>query len=127
MKSNKIAKEQISNLDREVSGENRLFHFEQHLSDGFVYLQDNNVQGFYLPTFREGLIIATTHSAGQELMALRLTTKDNASFPVDNISASEFMNQNNFKSNMIQKRMRLGTKRNWQSVNIYNRIGGNLG
>lgn len=120
-------KEQIANLDREVSCENRLFHFEQHLSNGFIYLQDNDVQGFYLPSFREGLIIATSHAAGQELMELRLITKDNASFPVDNIIAADFMHQNNFKSSTIQKRMRLGVKRNWQAANLYNRIGGNLG
>lgn len=119
--------EQISNLDRQVSGENRMFQLEKHLSSGFVYLQDNDVKGFYLPTFREGLIIATTNSAGQELMKLRLTTKENAAFPIDNVGASEFMHQNNFKASMTQKRMRLGKKRNWQPTNIYNRIGGNLG
>lgn len=120
-------KEQISNLDRQVSGENRMFQLEQHLSSGFVYSQANKVKGFYLPTFREGLIIATTESAGQALMKLRLTTKGNASFPIDNLIASEFMYQKNFKVSMTQKRMRFGKKRIWQPTNIYNRIGGNLG
>jgi len=120
-------KKQIANLDQQVSGENRMFQFEQHLSNGFVFLQDNNMKGFYLPTFREGLIIAITSSAGQELMKLRLSTKENVSFPADNLSAREFMHQNNFKVIRTEKRMRLGKKRNWQPTNIYNRIGGNLG
>jgi N-acetylglutamate synthase-like GNAT family acetyltransferase len=120
-------KNQILNLDRQVSGEDRIKLLDQHLSDGFLYLQDNKTQGFYLPNLGDGLIIATTNSAGQELMKLRLKSKDFASFPIDNSSATEFMRQNNLNEIRIQKRMRLGKKRNWQPRSIYNRIGGNLG
>jgi len=120
-------KEEILTIDRQVSGENRIVLLEQYLSDGFVYVQNNRVTGFYLPTCKEGLIIATSHTAGQELMKLRLTTKENASFPIENASAIEFMSQNNFKASRTVKRMRLGKPRNWQPSNIYNRIGGNLG
>lgn len=124
---NSLFKKQISNLDYQVSGENRIFQLEQHLSESFIYLQNNNVKGFYLPTLGDGLIIAITHSAGQELMQLRLATKDFAAFPIDNISATKLILQNNFKELRTEKRMRLGKKRNWQPTNIYNRIGGNLG
>lgn len=120
-------KNQILNLDKQVSGEDRILLLEQYLSDGFVYLQDNETQGFYLPNLGDGLIIATTNSAGQELMKLRLKSKDFASFPIDNSSATELMRQNNFNEIRTEKRMRLGKKRNWQPKNIYNRIGGNLG
>lgn len=120
-------KKQILDLDRQVSGEDRILLFEQHLSDGFLYLQDNEVQGFYLPNLGDGLIIATTNSAGQELIKLRLKSKDFAAFPIDNVSATKFMRQNKFNEVRTQKRMRLGKKRNWQPKNIYNRIGGNLG
>lgn len=120
-------KQQISNIDQQVSGEDRMFQLEQHLSSGFVYIQDNDVKGFYLPNLGNGLIIATTNSAGQELMKLHLTSKDFAAFPIDNVSATDFMYQNNFKKVRTEKRMRLGKKRNWQPTNIYNRIGGNLG
>ena len=120
-------KTQILNLDKQVSGEDRMFQHDEHLANSFVYLQDNIVQGCYLPTFREGLIIANTIAAGQELMKLRLTTKENAAFPVDNLAATEFMYQHNFKEFKKAKRMRLGTKRAWKPSNIYNRIAGNLG
>lgn len=120
-------KKQISNLDRHVSGEDRMIQLEQHLSSGFVYSQDNDVKGFYLPTLGDGLIIASTNSAGQELMKLRLRSKEFAAFPIDNINATEFMLQNNFNQVRTEKRMRLGQKRNWQPTNIYNRIGGNTG
>jgi RimJ/RimL family protein N-acetyltransferase len=120
-------KEPISTLDTRVSGEDRMFHLEQHLSSGFVYVVDNIVEGYYLPTLGDGLIIATTSEAGHALMTLRMTTKDFAVFPMDNESATAYIQQHSFTEIRRQKRMRLGVKRNWQPAYIYNRIGGNLG
>lgn len=117
----------IAELDRQVSGEDRMFHLEPHLSSGFVYVVDNIVEGYYLPTMGDGMIIAMTSAAGQALMKLRLTTKDFAVFPIDNVSAATFIQQHPFSEVRRQQRMRLGTKRNWQPTEIYNRIGGNLG
>ncbi len=88
---------------------------------------NDQVEGFYLPHLGDGLIIATTTLAGQELMKLRLYSEDFAYFPKDNTTAINFMLDNNFKLVSSQKRMRLGTKRNWNPSNIYSRIGGNLG
>ena len=85
------------------------------------------MQGVYFPSLGNGLIIATTYIAGQELMKLRLKSKDFAAFPIDNLFGTEFMKQNKFKENRTEKRMRLGNKRDWQPQNIYNSIGGNLG
>lgn len=118
---------QILDLDRQVSGEDRILVLEQHLSDGYIYLIDNEVQGFYMPNLGNGLIIAATNTAGEELMKLRLRSKDFAAFPVDNTNLSTFMKQYNFKEDRSEKRMILGRKRNWQPQNIYNSIGGNLG
>lgn len=120
-------KTQVAGLDKQVSGEDRLLHLAQHLEGAFVYLQDNIVEGFYLPAFGEGLIVANTITAGIELMKLRFTTKDNAAFPAGNVSATAFMHQNNFKEFKRAKRMRLGIKREWQPESFFNRIGGNLG
>jgi len=120
-------KKQISLLDRQVSGEDRMFHLEPHLVSGFVYLEENKVIGYYLPGLGDGLIIASTITAGQELMRMRLMTKDFAVFPIDNVFATEFVQHAHFKEIRRQKRMRLGMKRQWEPSMIYNRIGGNLG
>ena len=120
-------KEQIAIIDRQVSGEDRMFHIQQHLTRGYVYRQDKVIEGYYLPTFGEGLILANSTSAGLELMKMRLRTKEIAVFPADNYSAKEYLEQNNYKEFKTSKRMRLGTKKKWQPANIYNRIGGNLG
>jgi GNAT superfamily N-acetyltransferase len=120
-------RKQVESLDHYVSLENRMLQVEQHLKNGFVYLQNNNVEGYYLPTFGEGLIVADTASAGVELIKLRLTSKENAAFPIDNSNAAGFFHQHNFKEFKTAKRMRLGQKKNWQPTKIYNRIGGNFG
>jgi GNAT superfamily N-acetyltransferase len=120
-------KEKIANIDRRVSGENRMFRIEQHLETGYVYHKDNVIEGYYLPTFGEGLIIADTSSAGIELMRLRLSKNGTACFPANNLSALDYLYQLNYKEYKIAKRMRLGMKRSWHPENIYNRIGGNIG
>lgn len=120
-------KKQISLLDRQVSGEDRMFHLEPHLSSGYVYHEEDKVIGYYLPTLGDGLIIAATTAAGLSLMKFRLATKDFAVFPADNKSAEALLRQYPFTEVRRQKRMRLGINRHWEPAMIYNRIGGNLG
>ena len=103
-------KSQILALDYNASGENRIQLIEPNL-----------------PTLGEGMIVANSNIAGIELMKLRMTTKDNIAFPIENKEAADFLHQNNYKEYKTAKRMRLGIKRAWQPQNIYNRIGGNLG
>jgi GNAT superfamily N-acetyltransferase len=120
-------KKQVTELDRHVSGEDRLLNIEQYLDNGYVYIQGGSVTGFYLPAWGEGHIIAGTSEAGQELMKLRFQAKNNASFPADNTVAAGFLQQHGYQPFKTAKRMRLGPARTWQAGNIYNRIGGNLG
>jgi GNAT superfamily N-acetyltransferase len=120
-------KDQIASIDKLVSGEDRMFHLERFLATGFVHITDSVLNGFYLPDFGDGSIIATTLSAGLDLMRLRLAAKDNASFPIDNVDALQFMHDNNFQEFRKAKRMRLGPERELNLQFIYNRIGGNVG
>ena len=120
-------KEQVINIDREVSGENRVIHIDEHFSNAYVYQIKNKVEGYYLPTFGDGLIIAKTASAGIQLMKLRFEENKTAAIPIGNCTAVDFLHKNNFCEFKKANRMRLGIKRNWQPTNIYNRISGSLG
>lgn len=117
----------IAEIDKLITGEDRLFHLEKHFQDGFVYHSNDGIEGFYLPTFGEGLILAKTKDSGIELMKMRFTNHDNASFPIDNIDAVDFLYKCGYKEFKTAKRMRLGKQRDWTPSNIYNRIGGNIG
>src|SRR6187431_2112813 len=67
----------IAAIDKLTSGEDRMFHLERHLKDGFVYHNKTVIEGFYLPTFGEGLILATSEEAGIQLMKIRFRDHDN--------------------------------------------------
>lgn len=119
--------DQLYQLDKKLSTENRLPHLSENCSSGILYLEKDQVCGFYLPNFGEGFILAEYPSAGIELLKLHLTNNDNVVFPIDNIAALQFMTLNTFAHFRKAKRMRLGLKRDWIPSTVYNRIGGNLG
>ena len=121
------ASAQITELDCRASGEERFFQLVPHLETGYVFMEDERVVGFLLPTYGDGLIIAENPTAGLALMNLRLTMKDIAVFPVENPHALDLMLKLGHQPLMYAKRMRLGKPRNWSPAEIYNRIGGNLG
>lgn len=119
--------DQIQMMDQRISGENRLFHFEQHLPTASVYTINNRVEGYFIPDFQEGLIIATSSEAGTELMKKRLATKDNAAFPIDNVAAIACMSMQGFEPFKTAKRMRLGEIRDIHYSQIFNRVAGSIG
>lgn len=117
----------LCDLDKTLSTENRIGHLLNHCNAGYLYLENKKLTGFYLPTFGDGLILAQNPSAGIELLKLHLSKNDKAFFPQENLIAYQFMKDNSFDYFRKAKRMRLGKKRNWSAESIYNRIGGNLG
>lgn len=118
---------QVAAIDRAISGESRLFHLESHLAAGVVYRVADEVQGFYLPTFGEGLLLATTAEAGRALLRQHLHARANVAFPEENHAAAAFLRGHGFQEFKKAKRMRWGHNRPVQLASIYNRIGGNLG
>jgi N-acetylglutamate synthase-like GNAT family acetyltransferase len=119
--------DQLCQLDKKLSTENRLSHLTEHCSSGIMYLENDRVLGFYLPSFGDGIILAEHPSAGIELLKLHLTNYDKVVFPIENTFALQFMMQHSFEYFRKAKRMRLGAKRDWTPFSIFNRIGGNLG
>ena len=120
-------KQQFMVLDRDISGEDRMVHIEEHLANAMVYHTGNKVQGYYLPTLGEGLIIASSEMAGIELLKLHLKHNSRVAIPKENNAAQHFLQETGFGEVSVIKRMRLGNERKTQLANIYNRIGGNVG
>lgn len=124
---NEKYKEDIRRMDQSVSGENRFFHFEPHLSTASVYVSHNRVEGFYVPDFHEGFIVASTSKAGIELIHLRLQSKNTAAFPIDNTDAAAYMAIHGYEPFKAAKRMRLGEFREVVFTGMFNRIAGSIG
>jgi GNAT superfamily N-acetyltransferase len=114
-------------LDELVSGENRRPHLLQHAPEGFVYHKNNQIEGYYLPSFSEGPIIASTSEAGIELLKMKLLRDTKIGFPKDNSTALHFLESHGHKTFKTAKRMRMGETRPVQFDKMYGRIGGYLG
>lgn len=120
-------KAEISIIDRTASGEDRMMQIESALENGSVYINHDQIEGFYLPGLGDGLIVANTSSAGIELLKLHLQSNEKVIFPIDNLWAADFLYHNGFKEYDAVKRMRLGKIRPLKLENIYNRIAGYVG
>jgi N-acetylglutamate synthase-like GNAT family acetyltransferase len=120
-------RDSLYDLDRMVSGEFRKVRLNEHLAAGIMHRTGNKLNGFYLPTLGEGLIIANNVAAGMELMTLRLQERDIASVPALNTAAVNYLNTLRFSQFRTAKRMVLGKMRNWHPEKIYNRISGQIG
>jgi len=120
-------REQVFAIDRDVSGENRAFRIECYFGGAVVYETNDIIEGYYLPAFGEGLVVANNADAGIALTKLRLLKNNNLRCPTDNEALIRFLRQNNYTEYLRQKRMRLGKPRNWQPQNLYSRTGGQVG
>ncbi len=117
----------VFEIDRATSGEERMCEIEGHLERGFVYHDKNGIDGFYLPTLREGLIIANSPIAGVDLLKFHLSKNSKVVLPKDNLAGISFLYESGFREFSKAKRMRLGRKRDVRFEHIYNRIAGNIG
>jgi GNAT superfamily N-acetyltransferase len=120
-------KQAIFEFDKPISGEDRSQHLEDFLVDSFVYLQNGNMEGFYLPNLGDGLIVANTPEAGIELMKKRFQKFNLASFPQANKAAQDFMKSHGYKSVATPARMHFQKPMPWKPEGLYNRVGGNIG
>lgn len=120
-------REQICILDKKTSGEDRLMHLEEHFRNSYIYRNNDMVEGYYMPTLGEGLIIAETETAGIELLKLYLKSNDRVVIPQENHAAGKFLEEIGTSEIIAIKRMRLGKEQKIEFSNIYNRIAGNVG
>ncbi len=120
-------RDQILELDRLISGENRLRVLKPHLTTALLYVSDGKLLGAYFPKLFDGLILAVDALAGTELMKLRMRASNSARFPITNQNASNFLLDNGYKQIRTSKRMILGEKRKWCAEGIFNRVSGGLG
>jgi len=120
-------KNALLELDHSVSGEDRKKLLENHLINAFLFVENNSLKGFYIPTLGDGLIISDTQEAGLELMKVRFTLHQKFCFPLPNQHGINFLISQGFIEYRRASRMILGKRFPWNATKIYNRIGGNLG
>lgn len=119
---------EIIRLDKEISGEEREPLLKKHIDSSFVYVENEEVKGFYIPTLGEGQIFADTPESGIELMKKKYAKNDIAVLPENNQIGLIFLEQNGFSESETRgKRMILGKEIDWQPTKIFSRISGDYG
>ena len=119
--------QELLQLDKKISGEYRQDTITENLSTAKLFINNDKMEGFYLPSLANGLIVANNDIAGIELVKSRLENNYYAILPEDNKTTINFLQQNNLIQFRISRRMFIGKKRKWRPDRIYNRISGQLG
>jgi len=115
-------------LDKKISGEEREPLIKEHLDNCYLYLDNHELTGFYLPDLGEGLILAGCTTTGLELMKIKYSKVDKAVLPSENSAGIDFLKRHGFsESGTKGKRMILGKEIPWKPDCIFSRIGGNYG
>ena len=121
-------KDQLLKMDLEVSGEHRESLIQHGLEDALLFVEDGELQGYFLKKLGDGPIIAKTELAGTELMKVKFKDGQKAVIPHQNTAAVKFLLENGYKkSDHYGRRMVLGKKINWKPECMFARIGGNFG
>jgi hypothetical protein len=114
-------------MDLAIYGEDRRLLLSNFLKGAYLYVQGEQLLGFYIPTLGDGLILSENKEVGLELMKKRAELHSKFCLPIQNQPALEFLGKHNFVVNRKAARMILGKKFSWDGRKIYNRVGGNLG
>jgi len=118
----------ILSIDQHISAEKRSHMLSCFLSNSWVYDSGSAIEGFFLPDFEEGMIIAENDKAGLELLAFKHSLKKAKTvLPVENKTGTEFLFAHGFENYSMSPRMVLGKNINWKPQNIFSRAGGFYG
>ena len=118
----------ISRLDFLSTGEKRgelLKNFLQY-SKG-LFNRQNELEGFYLKEFGNGLIVSKDNASGIELMKLMINDRKMIVLTDKNIPAKTFLLSTGYKIKKSVPRMIFGEKYKWEPENIFSRASGYLG
>ncbi|MFT4536551.1 MAG: GNAT superfamily N-acetyltransferase [Saprospiraceae bacterium] len=120
---------EVNKLDQEINSENRAHLIGKYYSNGLGYFNsENKLQGFYLPDFSRGLVLAKDKTAGIELLKLKHSkTGMRTMLPAENKEGIEFLERAGLKKGEKHVRMLLGKNNNWNPQYIYSYASGYCG
>jgi GNAT superfamily N-acetyltransferase len=119
----------VFSLDKAATGELRQPFLSGCLARASVHVgSSGNVDGYYLPSLRNGLVIASNDTAGLALMHHRLNEGvKSAVVPEQNGAATHFLRAKGFVETARAARMTLGPDVDWQPERVYCRGAGYCG
>ncbi len=122
-------REDIFELDRVITGEDRSHLLRLFCSNAFLKRAENGtLSGFYIPGYGDGFIAAADEKTGTELLHFKLSTgKKSVLVPIKNGAAIQFLEDQGFTEGYEIPRMVWGKEVNWNQSGIFSRAGGDCG
>lgn len=122
---------EIIELDHLACGENREVLLREHLEECEVYSAlkngDSAIDGFYMPTIGEGLIVAKDEEGGVKLLERHIMDNNMVVLPTQNTVAADLLIENGFSVNRRSIAMQYGQPKKWNPEMIYSRISNYVG
>jgi GNAT superfamily N-acetyltransferase len=116
-------KRTILNIHYRVTGEDKDTELLPYLDSGFkITDRYNEITGFYLPDYGNGLVLAMTDYAGSELLKFKHINRPAVSvLSEENEAGVDFMEGMEFRKTGTAKRMYLGEYNEWHPQNLFSR------
>ncbi len=116
-------KRTILNIHYRVTGEDKDTELFPYLDSGFkITDRYNEITGFYLPYYGNGLVLSMTDDAGRELLKFKHINRPAVSvLSEENEAGIEFMETMEFRKTGNSKRMYLGEYNEWHPQNLFSR------
>ncbi len=119
--------QEILELDRAASGEEREPLLRPHLSGALVFRERGRILGAYFPELGEGLVEGVSPEAGLSLLDYRLVGGERCVVPAANKDAVQYLKEKGYSESGRSYRMYRGDRIPWRPSYEYSRIAGNLG
>ncbi len=119
----------ILHLDFVATGENRKNLLHPFIHNLWLYISDNGVmEGFYIHSFGDGMIIASNDKAGKTLLEFKHSKAALLTVvPSSNKVAIHHLNELGIEIKSQINRMSMGKNVNWKPEQIFSRIAGYCG
>ncbi len=119
--------DKIFELDYRATGERRVKLLTHDLKTGFKF-QSDQIEGYYLPDFGKGLIVADSEIAGTELLKFRLSLDHSpVCIPETNTAGIDLFNLLGLYQYLRAPRLFFNKNVSWNPQKIYARGCGYLG
>jgi len=117
--------DRLLELDRQVTGEDRAHMLADYLHTAYVFRQDGNVRGFYLPAPGDGPVIAADAEAGTALLGFKHASAEKTTvIPEENPWAAHFFRKHGIEPFSCRTRMVHGPRPSWRPEGVFCRIEG---
>ena len=115
----------ILELDRQVTGEDRGEMLNGHLHGAYVYRKDGEISGFYLPGIGDEPVVATHPVAGKSLLGFKHSFSGKTTvIPEENRWAAGFFSEHGIEPFSCRIRMVHGVPPCWDPEGVFCRIEG---